>query len=379
MTTFASSTRPLRLTEPGELVAAVPALLGFTPARSLIVLSLSPSREAPGTAAIGAVMRHDLLLPAGPGEPVPDMMGAAFSRFGAVCAREGADSVLVVLVDARLDRPDSPATSDARRVVDELVEELARHGVGVTAVHAVAEIDTGREWFTLCGAPGRDEVKSGTMPDPHASPVAAARVYEGGLIRRSRAELADVLEPLSMPVRNRVAEYIDDAVDSRDLAYEFAVRAGGRDHADRLELETVLDHIADHDNGIELLAPEMAELAVLLSNPTVRDALLALAAGPYADAAESLWITLTRSLPDPERAEVAALVGFGAYVRGDGPFAGVALGVALESNPRHRLADLLDQALQAGLRPDTVRGLADTGYEIAARLGVPLPPPDPVG
>lgn len=378
MTTFASSSRPLRLTEPGDLIAAVPALLGFTPIRSLIVVSLSPSLDSPGTATVGAVMRHDLLLPDGD-DPVPDVMGAAFARFGAVCARDGADAVLVVLVDPRLDRPDSPAVPTARRLVDDLAEELAHHGVDVAGVHAAAEIDTGREWFTLCGDAGCDDGSRGTVPDPSASPVAAARVYEGGLIRRSRTELAEVLEPLSLPVRSRVAGYIDDAVDSRDLAYEFAVRSGGRDHADRLELETVLDRIADHDSGLELLAPEMAELAVLLSNPTVRDALLGLAAGPYADAAEGLWITLTRSLPDPERAEAAALVGFGAYVRGDGPFAGVALGVALESNPRHRLADLLDQALQAGLRPDTVRGLADTGYEIAARLGVPLPPPDPAG
>lgn len=377
MTTFASSSRPLRLTEPGELIAAVPALLGFTPTRSLIVVSLTPSHDTPGSATIGAVMRHDLLLP-DVGDPVPDVMGAAFTRFGTVCARDGADAVLVVLVDAGLERPDGPAVGAARRIVDDLVEELARHGVDVAGVHAVPEIDTGREWFTLCGDSACDDASRGTVPDPNASPVAAARVYEGGLIRRSRTELAGVLEPLSMPVRSRVAGYIDDAVDSRDLAYELAVRAGGRDHADRLELESVLDRIADLDNGIELLAPESAELAVLLSNPTVRDALLALAAGPYADAAERLWITLTRTLPDPERAEAAALVGFGAYVRGDGPFAGVALGVALESNPRHRLADLLDQALQAGLRPHTVRGLADTGYEIAARLGVPLPPPDPV-
>jgi len=373
MTTFASSSRPLRLTEPGELIAAVPALLGFTPVRSVIVVSLSPSRDTPGAAAIGAVMRHDLLLPDGD-EPVPELMGAAFARFGTVCARDGAEAVLVVLVDARLDRPDSAAVDQARRVVDALIAELAHHGIDVAGVHAVPEIGSGSEWFAL----GRD-ARRGTVPDPAASPVAVARVYEGGLIRRSRTELAEVLEPLPMPVRSRVAGYIDEAVDSRDLAYEYAVRAGGRDHADRMELETVLDRIADHDNGIETLAPEMAELAVLLSNPTVRDAVLALAAGPYADAAERLWITLTRSLPDPERAEAAALVGFGAYIRGDGPFAGVALGVALEANPRHRLADLLDQALQAGLRPETVRGLADTGFEIAARLGVPLPPPDPAG
>lgn len=376
MTIFASSPRPLRLTEPGELIAAIPALLGFTPSRSVIVVSLTAAGDVPGTAVIGAVMRHDLVLPDDAGG-APDVMGAAFARFGAVCARDGADAVLVVLVDDRLDLPDGPGVNEARRIVDVLTHELARHDVDVVAVRAVPEIDTGQVWFALSGATPYDEATCGTVPDPTASPVAAARVFDGGLIRGSRTELAALLEPLPMPVRSRVAEYIDGAVDTRDLAYETAVRAGGRDHADRVEFETVLDRIADLDRGIDLPAPDVAELAVLLSNPTVRDASLALAAGPFADAAERMWITLTRSLPDPERAEAAALVGFGAYVRGDGPFAGVALGVALEANPRHRLADLLDQALQAGLRPGTVRGLAETGYEIAARLGVALPPPDP--
>ena len=119
----------------------------------------------------------------------------------------------------------------------------------------------------------------GTVPDPQASPVAAARVFEGGAIRRSRAELADLLAPMPMPGRMQVADHIDEAIDTRDLAYELAVRAGGRDRADRQELEAVLSHIARHGDGAELLAPELAELAVLLSNSTVRDAVMALATG----------------------------------------------------------------------------------------------------
>lgn len=375
MTTSTSSPRPLRLTDPGDLIAAVPAMLGFLPARSLIVLSLASDagggRDGARSATVGAVMRHDLILPPGEDDPVPAAMRDVFDRFGALCDREGADAVLVVLVDDRLDHPDAPAVAAACRLLDDFAVRLDRRGVRIAGAHAVSEVACGRTWFALVGG------ARGTVPDPQASPVAAARVFEGGAIRRSRAELADLLTPLPMPGRMQVADHIDEAIDARDLAYELAVRAGGRDRADRQELEAVLAHIARHDDGAELLAPELAELAVLLSNSTVRDAVMALAAGAEADTAERLWVTLTRRLPDPERAEAAALVGYSAYVRGDGPLAGVALGVALESNPRHRLADLLDQALQAGLRPHTVRGLADTGYEIAARLGVRMPPPEP--
>lgn len=375
MTTSTSSPRPLRLTDPGDLIAAVPAMLGFLPARSLIVLSLASDagggRDGARSATVGAVMRHDLILPPGEDDPVPAAMRDVFDRCGALCDREGADAVLVVLVDDRLDHPDAPAVAAACRLLDDFAVRLDRRGVRIAGAHAVSEVACGRTWFALVGG------ARGTVPDPQASPVAAARVFEGGAIRRSRAELADLLTPLPMPGRMQVADHIDEAIDARDLAYELAVRAGGRDRADRQELEAVLAHIARHDDGAELLAPELAELAVLLSNSTVRDAVMALAAGAEADTAERLWVTLTRRLPDPERAEAAALVGYSAYVRGDGPLAGVALGVALESNPRHRLADLLDQALQAGLRPHTVRGLADTGYEIAARLGVRMPPPAP--
>ncbi|MEE2032781.1 DUF4192 domain-containing protein [Rhodococcus chondri] len=375
MTTSTSSSHPLRLDDIGELLAAVPAMLGFRPCRSILVLSLTPTAlppRGPGRVdSIGVVMRHDLLLPGDDGQ-VPPPMREAFDRFGAVCSREGADSVLVLLVDDRLEYPFAPAVNSARQLVEDLTDRLGLFGIGIAGVHAIPEINCGEEWFTPGGEVG------GVLPDPGASLVAAARVFGGNPIHRSRSELENLLAPYPPETRGQVADRIDDALESRDVAYERAVRAGGREHADRLELEAVLARMDDHRGEDEPTVSEYAELAVLLANPTVRDALLALAVGVRASVAERLWIRMTRALPDPERADAAALVGFSAYVRGDGPLAGVALGVALEANPRHRLSDLLDQALQAGLRPDAIRGLAETGHEIAARLGVALPPREPV-
>lgn len=112
MTASTSSSQPLHLSDIGELLAAVPALLGFHPTRSFLVLSLSPTQRSAAEVvrgdAIGAVMRHDLLLPRAD-EPIPAPMSAAFERFCTVCVREGARAVLVVLVDDRLDHPHCPA------------------------------------------------------------------------------------------------------------------------------------------------------------------------------------------------------------------------------------------------------------------------------
>lgn len=55
------------------------------------------------------------------------------------------------------------------------------------------------------------------------------------------------------------------------------------------------------------------------------------------------------------------------------PLAGVSLEAALRGEPGHRMAGLLDTALQSGLRPERIRGLADTGYRLAKQIGVKLP------
>jgi hypothetical protein len=119
---------------------------------------------------------------------------------------------------------------------------------------------------------------------------------------------------------------------------------------------------------------ELSALACGLNDVAVRDTLYALAVGADAGAVEALWAMLARTLPDPWRVEVLVLLAFSAYARGDGPLAGLSLEAALRSAPDHRMAGMLDTALQSGMRPERIRELAGTGYRLAKRLGVRLPP-----
>ena len=132
-------------------------------------------------------------------------------------------------------------------------------------------------------------------------------------------------------------------------------------------------------SGESLSDAELAKLGCALRDVQVRDILYALAVGESAGEAESLWALLARTLPPPWRVEALVLVAFSAYARGDGPLAGVSLQDALRCEPDHRMAGMLDTALQSGLRPEDVRELALTGYQLAKRLGVRLPPRRPFG
>ncbi|HEY2197086.1 MAG TPA: DUF4192 domain-containing protein, partial [Mycobacterium sp.] len=118
----------------------------------------------------------------------------------------------------------------------------------------------------------------------------------------------------------------------------------------------------------------LVRLAWALTDIRVRDTLYALAVGEIAGQAESLWAVLSRTLPEPWRVEALVLLAFSAYARGDGPLAGVSLEAALRGDPTHRMAGMLDTALQSGMRPEQIRDLAVTGYRLADRLGVQLPP-----
>ncbi|MDZ4235516.1 MAG: DUF4192 domain-containing protein, partial [Dietzia sp.] len=126
--------------------------------------------------------------------------------------------------------------------------------------------------------------------------------------------------------------------------------------------------------GSPLTDDQLVRLARALTDPRVRDTLYALAVGDCAGSAESLWADLARRLPEPWRVEALVLLAFSAYARGDGPLAGISLDAALRCTPVHRMAGMLDSALQSGMRPEQIRELAQTGYRLARQLGVRLPP-----
>ncbi|HEY5857023.1 MAG TPA: DUF4192 domain-containing protein [Aldersonia sp.] len=366
----ASWQRPVRIGAPGDLLAALPAMLGFPPERSIVVACLGGDT---GT-ALGAVMRHDLLVSRTRGlEPI---MTAALDQFAAVAARERASGVIAAIVDdtAVCTRPRGSCDHRRRRrgcgrylatrrhelVVAGLRTRLRRQSIHLLAVHVTAEVAAGQPWWSL-----RNDDRGGLLPDPSATAVAAAHVFEGRQIHGSRADVAAVIAPDETAQRAVAAEL--RALEQDPTAPERLLTRGG--------LELVLRAVAEFDPAAPPEFRRCAEIAVALRDRDVRDALIALSVGASAEDANALWAHLCRVLPAPDRAEPATLLGFGTYIRREGPLAGIAFAAALAADPPHRLARLLDSALQAGMRPDDMRDLADTGYRCAKRLGVILPPP----
>ncbi|WP_343601948.1 DUF4192 domain-containing protein [Mycobacterium sp.] len=333
------------LNRPGALIAALPAVLGFVPEKSLVLVSVDDG-------ALGSVMRADL-------------SGALTERVGQladVAAAAGPEAVILVIVDA--DGAACPVCAEEyRHLSAALSQELSRRDIVLWAAHVVDQVAAGGSWRCVdgCGA-------GGAVDDPSASPLALAAVLDGRRLYGRRVDLQAVIAP-DQTASSKLAATLDHHASSRAAAHRAdPVGCGRRD------VENALAAAARVAAGQQLPDSELAALGCALSDVAVRDTLCALAVGDSAAAAESLWALLSRRLPEPWRVEALVLLAFSAYARGDGPLAGVSLEAALRSEPGHRMAGMLDTALQSGLRPEHIRQLAVTGYRMAKRLGVRLPP-----
>lgn len=334
------------LTRPGALIAALPAILGFVPEKSLVLVSLEGGR-------MGAVLRVDLSA---------DLLGN-IGHLAEVAAGSGAQRVVAVIVDA--DGALCPmCNDDHRRLCEALTDALSRHDVGVYAAHVVDRVEAGGTWHCVddCGA-------RGAVEDPGASPLAAAAVLDGRRLYARRSDLQAVVAVADEVRTAALADHIPEFEARRDIDWR-----QDPDGCGRRDVEAVLDAAERVCEGGELDDGEIAMLACGLTDVAVRDTLYALAVGALAGQAENLWAVLSRTLPDPWRVEALVLLAFSAYARGDGPLAGLSLEAALRSDPEHRMAGMLDTALQSGMRPEQIRKLAGTGYRLAKRLGVTLPP-----
>ncbi|MGV9797227.1 DUF4192 domain-containing protein [Mycobacterium sp. NPDC003449] len=328
-------------TRPGALIAALPAVLGFVPERSLILVTVDEGEP-------GCVMRIDLS---------PSMAGRVEHLAGVAAASAPQLMVAVIVDEDGLDcRQCREDYEELAAIVD---DALSGHGIELLAAHVVDRVAVGGRWQCAdqCG-------RHGFVEDPAASPFAVAAVLEGRPIRSNRDDLQQVVD--ADPVRaERVGAHIEGL--SRPPA--------DRRHCEvRADVDAVMVAAGALADGSDPADATLARLAVALTDPRVRDIVYALAVGERAEQAESLWLVLARALPAPWRADALVQLAFSAYIRGDGPLAGVSLDAALRCDPQHRMAGMLDAALQTGMRPEQIRELALSGYRQADRLGVMLPP-----
>lgn len=341
------------LDRPGVLIAALPAVLGFVPERSLVVVTAAHGE-------MGAVLRADL----GDDDEHPGEVGDSLGHLAELAKASGAEIAIAVIVDAK-GAACRMCADEYRDMAYELSIELARRDVELFAAHVVDRVAAGGRWYCAdgCGS-------SGVVEDPDASPIAAAAVLDGRRLYRRRDDLVAVVEVADPGRSAALAEVIQKAD---------AIDTDRSDPQARSDIEHALACADQIGEGRPLADDQLARLALALTDPRVRDTLYALAVGDYAGSAESLWADLSRRLPEPWRVEALVLLAFSAYSRGDGPLAGISLDVALRCDPTHRMAGLLDQALRSAMRPEQIRELAQTGYRLAKQLGVRLPPRQPFG
>ncbi|QCH24541.1 DUF4192 domain-containing protein [Mycobacteroides salmoniphilum] len=328
-----------RLNRPSALIAALPAMLGFIPEDSLVVVTLADG-------LVEAILRRDL-------DDLDDPDNAALAILAEVLGPGPADAVIAVVISADLGERES----------GDIIRRLARHlehqGISLIAGHTVDRVSPQGWWrcYDGCGA-------GGPVDDPDCSPLTAAAVLAGRTVHRRREDLVALIAPtdtrrtcaLAASLRRPPRGQADDAA------------------ADRRAVNRVMRAACRTAEFRPLSNRELLSIARSLTVVRVRDTVCALAVGVLADDVERLWLALSRLLPAPWRAAALVLFGFSAYVRGDGPLAGVALEAALIVEPEHRLGQLLMSALRAGMRPDEIRTLADTGFRLAHELGISLPP-----
>jgi hypothetical protein len=341
------------LRKPGELIAAIPTLLGFRPTDSVILVTFTGDTHR----LLAAVLRSDI--------PGPSAVDGWVDQLCAAVANQSATAVVLVrLGGAPAVRPVSATSgtvsqaggSEAglpdRGLIEVLAASLERTGAVVSDALWAAGVDAG-SWYCY-----RDPARSGVIPDPASLPVVTALTVEGMVTYGSREELAAVLAPDPDEVLVQRAALIADlpAVDPNRESL-FLTDLVELVHAGR-PTESVLDDAA------------LARLAHALGHGRVRDAALAVCVGSRAAAAERVWTVLVRGTPRALVAHPACLLGVCAYLRGQGSLAAIAFELACEVDPDHPIAAHLRRALYLGLPPTEVRralqaSLADAASPVA--------------
>ena len=307
--------RPVvRLSGPGDVVEALPYLVGFVPQDSVVVVALAGSR-------------HQVVLTARV-DIAEDPVCALAPAWQAATA-EGADSVLIVVFDDAAGGVPLPHAG----VVGRLMAHARGHRL---AVHDALCVGSARYWSYMCHEPACCPVEGRTVPIRGG--VAAELVYSGQSVVGSREQLR--------------AEFALDEVRARRIAalLPAAGHVGDRRWSVSEQI-AYLDAWVDADDRLGRPDVDLVRAIRALQDVAVRDAQL-LDRGAEGDrAAGQLWGGLAQVSPAPWRAVPLTLLAICAYRRGDGARANVAAEAAMAADAAYPLARLVAQALACAVSP----------------------------
>jgi Domain of unknown function (DUF4192) len=340
----ASAEPRIRVGSLAGFLAIVPHLLGFHPARSMVVVGLDARRGR-----VVLAFRYNL----------PDPPDAAASK-------DIADHAAAVLARRRISTAIAAGYGPGPLVapVAESVRAALR-GAGI-GLRDLLRVEDGRYWSYVCQDP-RCCPAEGVPFDGAAHPAAAALDAAGRPARPDRAALAASLAPVDGPAAASMRRATGRALRRADelIASAASAQDGGRlvvDTARAAVREAIGSYrgggrITDHD--------DLAWLTVTLPDLRVRDDAWARMDPRFRAAHQRLWTDLVRHAREPYVPAPASLLAFTAWQSGEGALANIAIERALAADPGYSMARLLGQALDAGLPPSAAR-LPMTPEEVEA-------------
>jgi hypothetical protein len=339
----AAAAAKIRVSSVAGLLAVIPHLLGFHPSRSMVVVGLDGPRGR-----IGLGFRYDLPDP-------PDRARSREIAEHTIAVLEQRNITTVIAVGYGSGTLVTPVAEDLRAALDH----------APIALRDLLRVEDGRYWSYVCQDPGCCPPE-GVPFDGPSHPNAAAMAAAGMMARPDRQALAASLAP----VTGAEAESMRQA-EQRVLRRAQQLTAGvGGSRQTRLLTDAgkiaVQDAIALYRNGGAISDDDqIAWMIMAISDIRVRDDAWARMDPEHRAAHLRLWTDLVRRAPDHYLPAPASLLAFTAWQSGEGALANIAIERALAADPDYSMAQLIGEALDAGLPPSAAR-LSMTPEDVAA-------------
>ncbi|WP_410598009.1 DUF4192 domain-containing protein [Amycolatopsis sp. lyj-23] len=319
---------PIPLTE-ADLLAAIPALIGFVPTDSLVIVAAVVHTD--GTVRLGRITRFDLDR----SMRLPRMVVAILSR---ALGGQPVQRLIGAVVHGN-----TSATNDLpyRAQLHELTHRLHEAGFANVELLHVPAFTAGAAWSCYDVAD-----HTGTLPDPAISPATIDRVLHGNRIYSDRTAFLTQFTPAPADVRDSIAPLaapIAEAVHAEELNGDFARL--------RRRLQLIDDAVTAATLGtLPEDVHEIAGLIAALSSFLLRNIHLVQSTEERCGAAQSLWLHLWRHAPARYAPTMVALIAVTAHLRNDGSTAGAIL--HYDPQPT-KLSELIRRWMDDGVEPAT--------------------------
>ncbi len=310
-TTCTELDAPLRLKNDGDVVAAIPYLLGFQPRESIVALVFQANR-------LITSVRFPIEMGDAPGQ---------LARRIATIDRQFPDADWIL----------AGYSSDRERAVT-VIERMSTV-IGPTRVLESVYANDGRFWSLSCTVPDCCPPQ-GRLIDFERSPVAARAVLAGMQVLDSRSDLDASIRPPRGWLGRAAMQRIEDA------------RASIRG-MELNEIEQSFTGLVQQglDNPEAVDPTQAAQMAVMAFYPSARDQALRLLSRPHAQRHVELWRAVAKMTPRDSQPPVLGLLGLAAWVNGDGALQVVCIERAEKVAPHHPLIALLGEINAAAAPP----------------------------